>query len=182
MAMRMAISRARSAVRAANRLPRLTQAASSTMPASTITPVRKLRAGPPPVSPTRPARDSLKPSFSSCRILPPDARRNRAQFRPRLSRRDAVQRTMEKGCVACLFSSQLNPLSEFSFARGTNRDGLQKLLGAGEAPLRDAHDGIGMLVDADASAYDMGVGAKIVVPRLPGEHGGLGRLRMVVIR
>ena len=41
MAMRMAISRARSAVRAAKRLPRLAQAASSTMPARAITPPRK---------------------------------------------------------------------------------------------------------------------------------------------
>ena len=70
MAMRMAISRVRSAVRAANRLPRLAQAASSTMPAKAITAARKPRVGPPMKSPTRPggASFSARPSssFGNC--------------------------------------------------------------------------------------------------------------------
>jgi hypothetical protein len=64
--MRTAISRERSAVRAAKRLPRLAHAASRMSPAKSISPAIKVRAGRPSVSPTSPGRDNenFRPSSS----------------------------------------------------------------------------------------------------------------------
>ncbi len=66
MAMRMAISRVRSAVRAANRLPRLAQAASSTIPASPSTPPEN-RA--PARRKSRPSGQDGSASMSASRLL-----------------------------------------------------------------------------------------------------------------
>src|SRR5882757_874634 len=65
-AMRRAISRERSAARAANTLPRLAHAASRIRPASSVMPNIKARAGRPSVSPTSPgrARENLSSSSS----------------------------------------------------------------------------------------------------------------------
>ena len=57
-AMRTAISRDRSAARAANRLPRLAQAASRMRPARSMSPAIKARVGRPRVFPASPGCDS----------------------------------------------------------------------------------------------------------------------------
>ena len=63
-AMRTAISRERSAARAANRLPRLAHAASRIRPARSMSPNIKARVGRPRVFPASPGRDkeNFRPS------------------------------------------------------------------------------------------------------------------------
>ena len=90
-AMRRAISRERSAARAANTLPRLAHAASRMRPASSINPAMKARAGRPSVSPTSPgrARENLSSSSSFGFDLASEA--------PRIFRSDAAEAGVTPG-------------------------------------------------------------------------------------
>ena len=122
MAMRMAISRVRSAVRAANRPPRLAQAASSTIPASTIMPPRKRRTAPPTKSPIIPGRASLNANVSSsfgfCRVM-----RAAIVFSSAWTWALVIPSLMRAIANTAPFSlrdsSQLTPSSDASFAMGT---------------------------------------------------------------
>ncbi len=88
---------------------------------------------------------------------------------------------MEKACCRGRCSSQLTPSSDASFAMGTKMSGCAEFFGAVEAFRGNADDGVRMLVDADRSAHDVGVGAEIVLPGRPGNHRGLRSTGMVVI-
>ena len=125
IAIRMEISRARSAVCAANRLPRLAQAARSTIPASAITPARKPRAGPPRNSPIRPGVVSFSESFSSsfgyCLTMWAAIVSNSACTWGMLM--PSLIRTTDQTFWTVRDSSQLIPPSDASLAIGTKMSG-----------------------------------------------------------